>query len=75
LPGGNAAGRYIGCPRASRRAGTVGGKRTERTSGGLYTYYRATILAETIPEHSVEKLLRREWDFKERYSASPETSE
>lgn len=44
-------------------------KRTERTSEGLYTYYRATILAETILEHGVEELLRREWDFKEAYSS------
>lgn len=44
-------------------------KRTERTSEGLYTYYRATILAETILEHGVEELLRREWDFKAAYSS------
>ena len=44
-------------------------KRTERTSEGLYTYYQATILAETILEHGVEELLRREWDFKEAYSS------
>ena len=44
-------------------------KRTERTSGGLYTYYRATILAEALLEHGVEELLRREWDFKEAYSS------
>jgi DNA-binding transcriptional ArsR family regulator len=43
-------------------------KRTERTSEGLYTYYRATILAETILEHGVEELLRREREFEEAYS-------
>jgi DNA-binding transcriptional ArsR family regulator len=47
-------------------------KRTERTSEGLYTYYQATILAETILEHGVEELLRREWDFKEAYSTTSE---
>ena len=44
-------------------------KRTARTSDGLYTYYRATILAEAILEHGVEELLRREWDFAEAYSS------
>ena len=42
-------------------------KRTEPTSSGLYTYYRATILAETILEHGVEELIRREREFLEAY--------
>lgn len=42
-------------------------KRAERSSTGLYTYYRATILAEAILEHGVEELLRREWEFLEAY--------
>lgn len=45
-------------------------KRTERDSEGLCTYYRATMFAETILEHGVEELLRREWDFKEAYSST-----
>ena len=45
-------------------------KRTERDSNGLYTYYRATVLAEVILEHGVEELLRREWDFSEAYDSS-----
>lgn len=42
-------------------------ERSEPTSDGLYTYYRATILAETILEHGLEELLRREWDFQKAY--------
>ena len=45
-------------------------KRAEPTSAGLYTYYRATILAEAILEDGVEALLRREWDFAQAYSSS-----
>lgn len=51
-------------------------KRTERDSDGLYTYYRATVLAEALLEHGVEELLRREWDFSEAYSSdAPEGTE
>lgn len=45
-------------------------KRTERNSDGLYTYYRATVLAEAILEHGIEELLRREWDFEEAYGST-----
>lgn len=45
-------------------------KRTERNSEGLYTYYRATVLAEAILEHGIEELLRREWDFEEAYGSA-----
>ncbi|MFP8956317.1 helix-turn-helix domain-containing protein [Natrialbaceae archaeon A-CW3] len=45
-------------------------KRSERDSAGLYTYYRATILAEVLLEHGVEELLRREWDFLETYDSN-----
>lgn len=44
-------------------------QRTEPGSDGLYSYYRATILAEIILEHGVEALLRREWDFQSAYSS------
>lgn len=43
--------------------------RTERNSDGLDTYYRVTILGDTILEHGVEALLRREWDFIEAYDS------
>lgn len=43
-------------------------KRVEPTSDGFYTYYRATILAETILRYGLEELLRREWDFQRAYS-------
>lgn len=43
--------------------------RTERNSDGLDTYYRVTILGDTILEHGVETLLRREWDFIEAYDS------
>lgn len=42
-------------------------KRAEPTSEGLYTYYRATVLAETLLEHGLVELLEREWDFTEAY--------
>jgi len=48
--------------------------RTERNSDGLYTYYRATILGETILEHGVEELLHREWTFNDVYNSSTETT-
>lgn len=44
-------------------------KQAERTSEGLYTYYRATVLAETLLEDGLEELLRREWEFTEAYSS------
>jgi len=47
-------------------------KRTEPTSDGLYSYYRATALAVAILEHGVEELLRREWDFRTAYSSDDE---
>lgn len=47
-------------------------KRTERNDAGFHTYYRATVLAETILEHGVEELLHREWDFLEAYDSSVE---
>lgn len=42
-------------------------KRTEPTSGGLYSYYRATSLGEGILEHGVRTLMQEEWDLLESY--------
>lgn len=43
-------------------------KRKEADSAGLYSYYRASALGEGILEHGVEELMRREHEFRERYS-------
>lgn len=43
-------------------------KRKEPNKEGLYSYYRASALGEGILEHGVEKLMRREHEFREQYS-------
>lgn len=43
-------------------------KRKEADSAGLYSYYRASALGEGILEYGVEELMRREHEFRERYS-------
>ena len=43
-------------------------KRKEPDSSGLYSYYRASALGEGILKHGVEELMRREHEFRERYS-------
>jgi len=43
-------------------------KRTEPSSDGLYSYYRATSLGEGILEHGVRELMREEWDLLDAYS-------
>lgn len=48
-------------------------KRTVRDGDGLYTYYRATILAEALLDFGVEELLRREWDFVSAYGSDAPT--
>jgi DNA-binding transcriptional ArsR family regulator len=45
-------------------------QRLEPDSDGLYTYYRATTLADVILEHGVEELLRREAVFRDAYDSS-----
>jgi len=42
-------------------------KRTEATSEGLYSYYRATSLGEGILEHGVRALMREEWELLDAY--------
>lgn len=42
-------------------------KRTESTSDGLYSYYRATSLGEGILKHGVRELMREEWDLLDAY--------
>ncbi|MFC5133782.1 MULTISPECIES: winged helix-turn-helix domain-containing protein [Haloferacaceae] len=42
-------------------------KRTEPSSNGLYSYYRATSLGEGILEHGVRELMREEWELLEDY--------
>ena len=42
-------------------------KRTEPSSDGLYSYYRATSLGEGILEHGVRELMREEWELLEAY--------
>lgn len=42
-------------------------KRTEPSSDGLYSYYRATSLGEGILEHGVRELMREEWDLLDDY--------
>ena len=43
-------------------------KRKDRGADGLYSYYRATAMAEAIMKHGVAELLRREREFLERYA-------
>ena len=43
-------------------------KRTDSTSEGLYSYYRATSLGEGILEHGVRALLREEWELLDAYA-------
>jgi hypothetical protein len=43
-------------------------KRTESTSEGLYSCYRATSLGEGILEHGVRALMREEWELLDAYS-------
>lgn len=38
-------------------------------SDGLYSYYVASGMGKAILEHEVEELIRREHEFKERYSS------
>ena len=42
-------------------------KRTEATSEGLYSYYRATSLGEGLFEHGVRALMREEWELLDAY--------
>jgi DNA-binding HxlR family transcriptional regulator len=42
-------------------------KRTEPSSDGLYSYYRATSLGEGILEHGVRELMREEWELLDAY--------
>jgi len=42
-------------------------KRTEATSEGLYSYYRATSLGEGLLEHGVRALMREEWELLDAY--------
>jgi len=42
-------------------------KRTEPSSDGLYSYYRASSLGEGILEHGVRELMREEWDLLDAY--------
>ena len=44
-------------------------KRKTPDSDGLYSYYVASGMGEAILEHGVEDLMRREHEFKERYSS------
>ncbi|WP_335998540.1 ArsR/SmtB family transcription factor [Halorientalis halophila] len=44
-------------------------KRNEPDSDGLYSYYEATAMGESILEHGVRELIREEWDVAERYSS------
>jgi predicted ArsR family transcriptional regulator len=43
-------------------------KRKERGADGLYSYYVATSMGEAIMNHGVAELIRREWEFLERYA-------
>jgi ArsR family transcriptional regulator len=44
-------------------------KRKTPDSDGLYSYYVASGMGKAILEHEVEELIRREHEFKERYSS------
>lgn len=44
-------------------------KRNEPTSDGLYSYYEATAMGESILEHGVRELIREEWAVAEEYSS------
>lgn len=48
-------------------------KRVEPDSSGLYTYYRATVLAEALLDYGVEELLRREAVFRDAYDSTRAT--
>lgn len=40
----------------------------ERGADGLYSYYVATTLGETVMKHGIGELIRREWDALDRYA-------
>jgi ArsR family transcriptional regulator len=44
-------------------------KQKTPNSNGLYSYYVASGMGKVILEHGVEELMRREREFKERYSS------
>ena len=44
-------------------------KQNTPDSDGLYSYYVASGMGKAILEHGVEELMRREHEFKERYSS------
>lgn len=44
-------------------------KRTEPSSDGLYSYYRATSLGEAILRYGVRELIREEWELLDAYSS------
>lgn len=44
-------------------------KRNEPDSDGLYSYYEATSMGESILEHGVRELIREEWAVAEEYSS------
>lgn len=43
-------------------------KRSDPDRDGLYSYYRVSSLGEAMLEHGVEELMRREWEFRDRYA-------
>jgi DNA-binding transcriptional ArsR family regulator len=43
-------------------------KRSSPDRDGLFSYYRVSPLGTAMLDHGVEELLRREWEFADRYA-------
>lgn len=42
--------------------------RNEPEENGVYSYYRASAMGESLLEEGIEELIRRDWESLERYS-------